>query len=457
MRPTVLFILSALIYVQALGQCTLSLTEAAEMTFATNSKIKATEFQALAAKRSRQAALSLFSPQINIHSGWVHAQKDLYIDINPLKPLLGSLDIAPLLGLDWRYTIQNRNFGFIEADITVPIFTGGKIISAVKAAKTSEQIAISQGLAQRQATFTELVERYFALSLSRSAVAVRTQVLEGMQQHLKDISALESLGMATKAEVLYVKYRLSEAEQELAAATSTLNLAHTALCTTIGTESIGELTTPIFYIQAIESLDHFITLALQSNAQLSEVRSQRQLAKQNIAVHRAEFFPEIVAMGGGGFTRNVTNILPRWAVGVGLNFKLFDGLRREYQYSAAKNTYKRVEALELATQDDIKLLVTSLYNSTTASLERILALQSSIDFATEYLQMQRDAFAEGAATSTTVIDATIELAAVRIEQLKCAFEFDTNLAKLLEAAGASDTLFDYSNSSTKHSLSYEKE
>lgn len=457
MRFTALFILSALIYAIALGQSTLSLTEAAEMTFATNNKIRAAKYQTIAAKRNRQAALSLFSPQINIHSGWVHAQKDLYIDINPLKPLLGSLDIAPLLGLDWKYTIQNRNFGFIEADITVPIFTGGKIISAVKAAKISEQIAITQSLAQEQATFTKLIEHYFALSIASSAVSVRAEVVKGLQRHMDNISDLESLGMATKAEVLYVKYRLAQAEQELSTATSTLNLAHKALCTTVGCEQIGMLSTPLFYLPTIESAEYFTTLALQNNTQLSEVKDQQQLAKQNIAIHRAEFFPEIVALGGGGFTRNVTNILPRWAVGVGLNFKLFDGLKREYQYSAAKNTYRRVEALEIAAEEDIRLLVTSLYNKTISTLEQIFALQKSIDFATEYLQMQQAAFDEGAATSTAVIDATIELAAVRLEQLKYAYEFDTTLAQLLEATGASHTYFNYSNSPAKYTLNYEKE
>ena len=71
--------------------------------------------------------------------------------------------------------------------------------------------------------------------------------------------------------------------------------------------------------------------------------------------------------------------------------------------------------------------------------------------------MQQAAFDEGAATSTAVIDATIELAAVRLEQLKYAYEFDTTLAQLLEATGASHTYFNYSNSPAKYTLNYEKE
>ncbi|MBQ2424693.1 MAG: TolC family protein, partial [Alistipes sp.] len=159
----------------------------------------------------------------------------------------------------------------------------------------------------------------------------------------------------------------------------------------------------------------------------------------------------------GALMHNVTNILPRWAVGVGVNFKIFDGLRREFKFSAAKNTYRRVEALERAAEQDINLLITSLYNRVTASLEQIIALERSIDFATEYLQMQQRAFTEGVATSTAVIDATIELLAVHIERLKYGYEFDTNLVRLLEACGSSDRYFEYIDHPAKESLIYEKE
>lgn len=54
--------------------------------------------------------------------------------------------------------------------------------------------------------------------------------------------------------------------------------------------------------------------------------------------------------------------MPRWAVGVGVNLKIFDGLNREYKYSAAKQTVKQVEVLEMKAGKDIAVLIE---NSTT--------------------------------------------------------------------------------------------
>ena len=63
-------------------------------------------------------------------------------------------------------------------------------------------------------------------------------------------------------------------------------------------------------------------------------------------------------MGGASFYNyQVTKIMPRWAVGVGVNLKIFDGLNREYKYSAAKQTVKQVEVLEMKAGKDIAVLI----------------------------------------------------------------------------------------------------
>ena len=441
----------------AFGQASLSLSEAAKMTFATNHAIKAADYQLLTAKRERQAALGLYAPQFNLNSAWVYAQKDISIDANPLKNLLGALDVGSLLGLDWRYTIQKRSFGFIEADITMPIFMGGKIIAANRAATITEKLALTNQKFTQSNTFTELIDRYFALSLARNATQLRAKVVESLERHLDDVETLKQNGMATAADCLYVEYRLAEAEQRLSAARATEQLAHSALCATTGCDTIGILSTPIFYTTAIESLSHFKALAEDNNLQLEQVAAERELAKQNIAIHRAEFMPQIVAMGGGALTHQVTDLLPRWVVGVGLNFKLFDGLRREYNYSAAKSSYRRVVELESAAKQDISLLVTNLYNKTIVALEQVLAQQRLVDFAKEFLTITQCSFHEGVATSVAVIDATVALAVAQIEQLEAAYNFDTNLARLLEAAGIVDQYFRYSESYSKYILEYETE
>lgn len=448
-------ILLLLISFPVFADNSLSLQQASELVIDNNPEIKAAEYQQIAAYRKRQAAIGLYMPKISATAAWATMQKDIAIDINPLKPLLGNFNIAALLGLDWNYTLQNRNLGFIEADITVPLFTGGKITAANRAAKAEVRAAEAEGRGCHYKLFSELVERYFGVVLATNAVKVRQLAVKTIEQHKADILLLIENGMATNTALLQINYALAKANQQLFAAQSALTIARKALCTTIGDEGIGNTTTPIFICSAIENLDTFLGWAKAGNTQLQYIETQKALSRENIAIHRANFFPEVVAMAGGGFGHNISNILPRWAVGVGLRFTIFDGLNREYNYAAAKSTARRVEELQHSASQDIKLLIESLYNKCTECLQQVISLDSAIAFATDYAANIREAFLQEMASSTDVIDATLALAASQIEQLEAAYNFDLTLAKLLEAAGESYRFFDYLNSANSKNIEYE--
>ena len=449
---TILFLLAPL---AVFAEEKLTLQQATELVIDNNPAIKAAEFEQLTAHYKRQAARGLYMPKISTTAAWATLQKDIAIDINPLKPLLGHLDIAALLGLDWSYTLQNRNLGFIEADVTIPLFTGGKIIAANRAAEANIRAAEAESKGCHCKLFSELVERYFGVALATNVIQVRQLAVKAMEQHKADITLLIENGMATNTALLQINYNLAKARQQLSAAESALNIAQKALCTIIGTESVCATATPIFICKAIETLDTFLEWAKAGNAQLKYIEAQRALSRENIAINRANFFPEVAAFAGGGFGHNVSNILPRWAVGIGLRFTIFDGLNREYNYAAAKSTARRVEELQNSANQDIKLLIESLYNKCTDCLQQVISLDSAIAFATDYSANIREAFMQDMASSTDVIDATLALAAAQIEQLEAAYNFDLSLAKLLEATGESYRFLDYMNSANSKNIEYE--
>ena len=449
---TILFLLAPL---AVIAENSLTLQQATELIIDNNPAIKAAEFEQLTAHHKRQAARGLYMPKISTTAAWATMQKDIAIDINPLKPLLGHLDIAALLGLDWSYTLQNRNLGFVEADITIPLFTGGKIIAANRAAEANVRAAEAESRSCHCKLFSELVERYFSVALATNVIKVRQLAVKVIEQHKADITLLIENGMATNTALLQINYNLAKARQQLSAAESALNIAQKALCITIGTNNICATATPIFICNAIETLDTFLEWAKAGNAQLQYIETQKDLARENAAINRANFFPEVAAFAGGGFGHNVSNILPRWAVGVGLRFTIFDGLNREYNYAAAKSTIRRVEELQNTINQDIKLLIESLYNKCTDCLQQVISLDNAIAFAADYSANIREAFLHEMASSTDVIDATLALAATQIEQLEAAYNFDLSLAKLLEAAGESYRFFDYMNSANSKNIEYE--
>ena len=301
------------------------------------------------------------------------------------------------------------------------------------------------------------MERYFGLSLAEQVVTVRQQVVDGMRRHLEDALALEKNGMIAQSERLYVAFKLAEAERELANAKLQVQTIASALSNTLGRENEWQPVTAMFILSQIEELEYYQDLAEVRNPLLSQVSLKRQLAEEGVRAQRAEFLPQVAAMGGASFYNyQVTGILPRWAVGVGVNIKIFDGLSREYKYSAAKQTARRVGELQNKAGQDVAVLVEKLYNQLMNYHNQMISIDASLAFAEEYLRIKQAAFKEGMSSSTDLIDAELNLAGVRTERLQTAYNYDLLLAQLLEAAGISDEFPTYARRNDAQTIQFEK-
>jgi len=453
---TILTLFSMLVVLEATAQTShLTLDDALSLGFERNPAIVATEYAEQAAHRERQAAIGLFMPKISVKGAYTHLNKDIKIDFNPmlssLAPIVG--EGLAMLGLDLSYTLQRRNTAFLGGDVVMPIFAGGKIWTANKAAKIEEERTRQQSRKVQGELVVEIIERYFGVELARQGVAVREEAVAVVAQHLHDIAILEREGMAVESERLYAEYRLAEAERDLHRTRLQLETARKALQTSLSTTEVVEPSTPMFLLPKIEPLEYFVAMAELHNPQLGEVNRLRELARMNLRLHRADYFPEIAAMGGMVFCNHqLSSLVPRMAVGIGLNFKIFDGLNREYKAAAARLQLRRVEALEQKAEQDIALLVEDLYNKVQSLLATVSAVERSERFAEEFLRAKRSAFGEGMATATDVVDAALNLSRAKLERAQTAYEFDTALARLLNVSGMGEAFLQYLHAPSAQSV-----
>ena len=270
----------------------LTFDDALSLGIERNPAVVASDYARRAAHRERQAAIGLFMPKISVKGAYAHFNRDIKIDLNHLKtgfsgvlaPIIPSIEnaLSPLLGLDLSYTLQRRNTAFLGGDIIVPIFAGGKIWIANRAAKINEERSVEQLRQTRGALIVEMVERYFGVELAKAGVTIRQEVVNVVEQHLRDVVLLEREGMAVESERLYAEYRLAEAERDMRRAKLQLATAQQALQTSLGTESVVEPSTPMFLLPNIESLEYFQTMASLHNPQLEEVGKVFDITRERI-------------------------------------------------------------------------------------------------------------------------------------------------------------------------------
>jgi outer membrane protein TolC len=108
--------------------------------------------------------------------------------------------------------------------------------------------------------------------------------------------------------------------------------------------------------------------------------------------------------------------------------------------------------LERKAEQDIALLVESLYNGVQSVLATLSAVERSEQFAEEFLRAKSVAFREGMATTTDIVDATLNLSRSKLERVQTAYELDVALARLLCASGMAESFLRYLHAPTSRSL-----
>ena len=452
----------------AVAQQNMSFSKAMNVMFENNSMVKSEQYNVDMAYNELRATRGLALPKIDLIGGYTLMQSDIDMDLGGSKGVITeslkdainqgvtngiiSSDLAslltqglsPITSMDWRYTLQKRSFGVVGATLTLPIYMGGRINIANRAARIALSAASYSLDATKSMLLTELVERYYGVVVARSACAVRQDVVDAIKRHLVDAEAMEEEGIVAHSVVVYVQYKLAEAERDLHDAINKVKVAEAALNTTVGIEQSINPIDRIFICNNIHNIDYYTDMAIALNPILCELRHGKQLSEEGVKLARAAMLPEIVAMGAGAiYSYQLSNMIPRWSIGVGVRIPLFDGLGKEYRYIASKSGVKSVKEEVENAQSNIILLVEKEYYNLENTISNISATRRAIDFAESYYNSALEGFREGVVSSADLMDACTELAATKVEYLNAAYENTLTLARLLEASGLSDTFIQY--------------
>lgn len=467
-------LLLIMLSVGALAQQRVSFADALTMTLERNRAISSAKYGIDATYSEYRATQGLRMPKADLIGCYTLLQRNIDIDLTGTKgivseslegliksgvtegiitPPIASLlnnGLAPLMGADWRYTLQNRYFGFVGATVTMPIYLGGRINIANRVAKLDIESA-EIGLNGITATLiTELVERYYGVILAREVMAVKRFVVQGVEQHLSDAEAMEEQGVVAHSTVLYLQYKLSDAEQEYSDAVSRLQIAERGLQSTMQCVDGVIPLDNMFVIREVYDIDYYRDNALNLNTNIGMVENAQRHSAEGINLARSAFMPEVVAMGGASiYSYNLTDIVPRWAVGVGVSIPLFGGLSRQEQYRASRSVERSVSDMAEKVREDILLLVDKEYYALQNALLNVDSSKRSILFAKSYYTTATEGFREGVISSSELMDAHIALAASEVEYLDAVYSFVVSLARLLEVSGLSDNFIGYMSRGVK--------
>ena len=418
----------------------LSFTDARATLIAHNETALAAGEETAERREERAATKAFYWPRVELHAQATHLDDTIVLDLDPIRQVIASLHHLPASALpSFDTTFQKQNFWLTSASVTWPIYTGGKVQAAVKAAAL--QVTDAEQ-AQRQvigSLSSDLVRRYFGLRRALRARDVRAQALESLESQLTHAQALEREGQIARVERLHAEVARIDAAREVRNADHDVALARTALASLLASDEPIDPASHLFLIDDVGSLDTLVARSTQNHPALARLAAQRGRADQALRAEQAAWLPSVAAFGMRELhTSDLTLVSPTWAMGVAASWTVFDGMERGHRIAAARTQQSRVDLLEARAKRDVSTLVEQKYRTLNKARDEYRSLDATVELAQEMLRVRRRAFEEGMGTSLEVVDAQLALQGIQLKRLAAAYEFDVALAELLEATGDAD-------------------
>ena len=187
----------------------------------------------------------------------------------------------------------------------LPIWTGGRVSSAVRAAK-ADVAAGDESVRDRQAALlTDVVATYAALLFDQQAAAIARADIDLLDWQVAEARARFTLGTSTRTDVAQLEAQRASAVASLAAASATLDTTAAQYRATVGHEP-GALALPTGPLPALPgTLDQARARALVSNPLLRASRYAADASADRIDAARANGNPSVTAGVGYGYADSI--------------------------------------------------------------------------------------------------------------------------------------------------------
>jgi outer membrane protein len=415
------------------GKGPVSLPEAVEIALSSNPGLAASAHDVDAAEAQADVATGALLPSVGVVGGYTHS-----LDDQRLVPA--------------RFNGEKGVFGndLFSADLVVsmPLFTGGRLISEMKAAELLARSADHRLARTREELVFNVSSVFYRILALRKVVESQEFSNKALQEHLKRIGELIDAQKAANVDRLRTEVRIADIEQRLADTRNRLSIQQRVLANLMGVDdreqslhARGELTSPV---EQVPGRSESLVAALENRDDYLAARSSLEAQAKRVDAARAGHWPTVSLQGSYG---------GRWAagpsdrpvgtdraedvgrVGIVVDIPLFEGgridarIRRERaRLSAAR---QRLRSLELQIQLDVETALSNL----TSARQRVEVTQKAIRQAEESLRIERQKYELGKGSITDVLDAQSALLQTQTQYYRALADHSTASAQYRLAVG----------------------
>lgn len=175
--------------------------------------------------------------------------------------------------------------------------------------------------------------------------------------------------------------------------------------------------------QHVVTAEEAVSLALDHNYGIKLANNQVEVAKNNADILNSGYLPKVT--GNAGATYNIDNTeaefsngtvttlnkaeSSRYNASVNLNYTLFDGLGRSYNYRQLKERYQLSELQARETIENTIYQLFTVYYNVAQLTENTLAIKQTLDISKDRLKRAKYQFDYGQSTKLDVLNAEVDI------------------------------------------------
>jgi len=340
-----------------------------------------------------------------------------------------------------QFDLQNLFFG--NLGVKQPIYMGGKIRHTYQLAQHGKQMMQAKTRISQAEVLLQTDERYWKVISLKEKVALARDYLKRIDTLLTDVSNLHQEGIITNNKVMQVQVKKNQIELKLMKAENGLKLARMALNQSIGMplDTVIHLADSLGRVTKLTDPGTYRSRAMDERPELEALKQGVEVVKSGKEIMKSRYLPNL------GFMANYTVSNPNpWngfesEFGGDINLGVFVNIPI-YNWGERKHTIQAVEHKKQAslkkleqTRELVSLEVKKSIFNYNEAIKKVEMTQSSLEQARENLELTRNNFDEGMATTADVLEAQSMWQESYADYIEAATEYRIEKTRLLKASG----------------------
>lgn len=340
----------------------------------------------------------------------------------------------------------SRNYGN-TLSLTMPIYTGGQLEGAIKAADLAMNAnELGLELSKQQVKAATMSAYYQALQ-AKNQIKVAQDSVNTLTEHLKNVNAQYTVGTVAKSDVLGTQVQMANAEQNLINANNSYDVAIASLNNVMGlpTDTELNLTDSLDYNVYEIPLEECTAYARSNRPDVLIADYQVAIAEAGVQQAKAGYMPKVSAQAskswagedpfGSDETDQRYGQNNNWTAGVVLSWDIWDNNVTQSKVNQSKAAVAKAEAAAENTRQSGDLEVRTAYLNLKAAEKSINTTQVAVDKAQEDYKIAQVRYAAGVGTNLDVMDAEEKLAQAQTNYYTALYNYNSSKAALDKAMG----------------------